>query len=71
MANGGWDASTYKSVTSSGSGKSAITAGDANNSPMIQLLMQTNGVLMPPSGSLSDDEIQIILNWINQGALDN
>jgi hypothetical protein len=70
-ANGGWDSSTWESVTTTGSQKSAIVPGDANNSPLIQLLMKTNGVLMPPSGSLSDEEIQTILDWINAGALDN
>jgi mono/diheme cytochrome c family protein len=68
---GGWDSSTYTSATTSGTKKSAIVPGNADNSPMLQLLMNTNGVLMPPTGSLSDVEIQKIKDWINAGALDN
>ncbi len=68
---GGWDSSTYKSATTSGTAKSAIVPGDADKSPIIELLMDTNGVLMPPTGTLSDEEIQIIRNWIIAGALDN
>jgi len=68
---GGWDSTNFETVTTSGTEKSAIIPGDAENSPLVQLLLQTNGVLMPPTGSLSDDEIQTIKDWITAGAPDN
>jgi hypothetical protein len=32
---------------------------------------QIIGDIMPPGGLLAEDEIQIILDWIKEGALDN
>jgi hypothetical protein len=32
---------------------------------------QSIGNIMPPAGLLPEDEIQIILDWIEEGALDN
>jgi len=29
------------------------------------------GTIMPPSGKMDDDEIQVILDWIEAGASDN
>ena len=42
------------------------------NSLLVQKLLgtQTNGSSMPPSGKLSDAEIQVIIDWINAGALE-
>jgi mono/diheme cytochrome c family protein len=68
---GGWDSTSYKSVMTTGNHSPEITAGNAGQSPLINLLQETNGVFMPPTGRLSDDEIQIIVDWINGGALDN
>jgi hypothetical protein len=45
-------------------------AGNGANSPLVKLLQATSGY-MPPSGKLSDSEIQIIIDWINAGAKDN
>ena len=70
-AYGGWDGTSYQSVMTTGSNNPEIIAGDAENSYLISLLLETNGVLMPPTGRLSQDEIQILLDWINAGALDN
>ena len=68
---GGWDSSTYKSVTTTGYKSGEVVAGDPDKSRLVQLIMQTNGVLMPPTGKLSDAEIQTIRDWIKAGALDN
>jgi mono/diheme cytochrome c family protein len=70
---GGWDASNYKSVMESGNHAPVVVPGDAANSLLIQKVLgkQTEGTIMPPAGSLSDFEIQIITNWINSGAPDN
>ncbi|MEW5938714.1 MAG: c-type cytochrome [Chloroflexota bacterium] len=70
-AYGGWDASDYESVMTTGNRAPEIVPGDANASYLLTLLLETNGVLMPPTGRLSQQEIQIIVDWINAGALDN
>jgi mono/diheme cytochrome c family protein len=47
-------------------------AGDAATSPLVKLLQATSGVKMPPVGDrLSDADIQLIIDWINAGPLDN
>lgn len=67
---GGWTASSYTGVMTSGKHTPVVIPGDAINSLLVQKLQgtQQTGSLMPPSGKLSDAEIQIILNWINAGA---
>jgi len=66
----GYDTSTYQGVTTSGDSGPQIVAGNGANSPLVKLLQATSGY-MPPSGKLSDSEIQIIIDWINAGAKDN
>jgi mono/diheme cytochrome c family protein len=66
-ALGGWDASSYESVTTSGNNAPAVIPGDAVNSLLAQRI-QGIGKLMPPSGSLPPAEIQTILDWIASGA---
>lgn len=68
---GGWDGTSYASVMTTGDHNPEVTAGDAVNSYLVSLLKQTNGVIMPPTGRLTDEEIQIIIDWITGGALDN
>ena len=69
---GGWNATSYTSVMTSGDHTPVVIPGDAANSLLAQKLLgtQTMGGIMPPSGKLSDSEIQIIINWINAGALE-
>ena len=47
-----------------------VIPGNALNSLLVQKIQGTQqiGSLMPPSGKLSDTEIQIIIDWINTGA---
>jgi hypothetical protein len=47
-----------------------VEPGDADNSLLVQKLLGTQqvGGEMPPSGKLSEAQIQIIINWINAGA---
>jgi hypothetical protein len=49
-----------------------IIAGDAENSLLVQKMLGTAtfGTIMPPAGKLPDAVIQIILDWINAGALE-
>ena len=67
---GGFDSSSYQAFMTSGDGGPQVIAGDATNSPLMKLLQATSG-FMPPSGKLSDSEIQTIIDWINAGAKDN
>ncbi|MDH5372171.1 MAG: c-type cytochrome [Acidimicrobiia bacterium] len=64
---GGWDAATYDSTLNSGNSGPAVVPGDADNSALAQRL-QGNGALMPPGNALTNEQIQLIINWINNGA---
>ncbi len=70
---GGWDGSSYTGVMATGAHTPVVIPGDAINSLLVQKLQgtQQTGSIMPPSGKLSDTEIQIIIDWINAGAPDN
>jgi len=65
---GGWDASSYESVMTSGNNSPVIIAGDVENSLLAHLLQGANGKFMPPLGALPQEEIQAILDWIATGA---
>jgi hypothetical protein len=67
---GGWDASSYESVMESGTHAPVVVPGDAANSLLAQKILGTHkeGAIMPPSGKMSDSEIQTIVDWINAGA---
>ena len=68
---GGWDATSYEAVISSGDNSPALIPGDVENSLLAQYLLGTNGDFMPPIGSMPENEIQAILDWIAAGAEDN
>ena len=65
--SGGWDGATYDSTVNSGNSGAAVIPGDADGSSLAQRLLG-NGALMPPGTALPDDQIQLILDWINAGA---
>jgi hypothetical protein len=67
---GGWDASNYQSVMTTGDHAPVVIAGDAAGSLLAQKLLgkQTIGMIMPPGGQLGEAEIQLILAWITAGA---
>ena len=67
---GGWDATSYEKVMKTGDHAPVVIPGDANGSLLAQKLLgtQASGVIMPPSGKLSDAEIEIVLDWIKAGA---
>jgi hypothetical protein len=50
-----------------------VTPGDTEVSLLGQKLLgaQTQGNVMPPSGKMDAADIQMILDWIAAGALDN
>ncbi|UCD99090.1 MAG: c-type cytochrome [Chloroflexota bacterium] len=70
---GGWDASTYTTVLGTGNNAPVIIPGDPDNSLLAQKMVGTQSIgnIMPPAGLLPDDEVQLILDWIAEGALDN
>ena len=70
-ATAGWDSTSYQSVTTTGNNGPVVIAGDITNSILAQLVSGSGETLMPPSGKMSDEEIQIILDWIAAGAPEN
>jgi mono/diheme cytochrome c family protein len=68
---GGWDASSYTSVMTSGQGGTVVTANDPSNSLLIKKLLGQKGGIMPPSGQLPAETIQLFMDWIKAGAPDN
>lgn len=68
-ASGGFQINTYQTVMTGSRTGSVILPGDGSNSYIVQLLQK--GVMPRRGPKLSDAEIQIIIDWINAGALDN
>ena len=49
-----------------------VVAGDATNSVLYKSLLGTGGIsLMPPGSKWPDSKINLVKNWINQGAKNN
>ncbi len=69
---GGWDASSFETMMSTGDHAPVVIPGDAEGSLLGQKLIGAHeqGTIMPPAGSLPDDEIEIIIRWITEGALE-
>ena len=66
---GGWDATSYETVMTTGDHAPVVIPGDAQGSLLAQKMLGTaQGLVMPPSGKMSDAEIQVILDWITAGA---
>ena len=65
---GGLNLSTYENIINSGS----IVSGDALNSNLIDRItrFEDDDLLMPPSNRLSQDDIDSIIEWIDNGALE-
>ena len=70
---GGWDASSYDRVMTTGDNAPVVIAGDVDGSLLAQKILgqQTQGTVMPPGGLMSQAEIQAILDWIAAGAPNN
>jgi hypothetical protein len=60
-------------VINSGNNGPAVIPGDAENSLLAQKILGTHtiGTIMPPGGTLPDEEILLILDWIDAGAPEN
>jgi len=70
-ALGGWDSTSFEAITTTGNSGSVVILRDITNSILAQRVTGTQGAVMPPSGKMSDAEIQIILDWIAAGAPEN
>ncbi len=70
---GGWDASSYDAVMTSGKNAPSVIPKDVIGSLLAQKIRgaQTLGDDMPPDDPLAEAEIQLILDWIAAGALNN
>ena len=63
----GLNLTTYAGVMNGGTSGAAIVAGDHANS---LLWVRVDNGSMPPSGNLSSDQINLIAQWIDEGALE-
>ena len=63
--NGGLSLETYEGTMR------VIVPGDPESSILYQRLMGQGGPSMPPNGPLPDAQIQLIYQWIKQGAKNN
>ena len=69
---GGWDATTWSAALESGDNAPVVIPGDAANSILAQMMSGTHpeGILMPPDATLPDALIQLVVDWIEGGALE-
>ncbi len=51
-----------------GNGGPALAPGDPGNSRIVQFLRGTPGILMPPTGKLTEEQIKHVEAWIRMGA---
>ncbi|MEK6573678.1 MAG: c-type cytochrome, partial [Chloroflexota bacterium] len=67
---GGWDSSSYETVMTTGDNGPVVTAGDPTGSLLAQKVLgtQAQGGIMPLSGLMPENEIQLIVDWIAAGA---
>lgn len=74
-SDGGWDSSTYDLFMNSGDHAPVVIPGDPDNSLLVQKLIgaQEDGKQMPPPPlrPLNEDLIQLFIDWIAAGALNN
>lgn len=48
-----------------------VIPSNANSSNLVQSLRGDGQALMPPNGSISNTDINKVIQWINEGALNN
>lgn len=68
---GGWSSESHEEAMTTGNNAPVVVPGDPEESLLVELLEDPGPRLMPPGGSLPADEIQLIIDWIAGGALDN
>jgi mono/diheme cytochrome c family protein len=60
---------TYDTLMAGSENGPVVTPGDAANSPLAELV--ANGKMPKRGPKLTPDQVQLIVDWINQGALNN
>jgi mono/diheme cytochrome c family protein len=72
-AQGGWVSTSHDSVINSGDNGPAVFPGDVEKSFLAQKIQdtQTVGLQMPPGQAMPQEIIDLVLEWISAGALDN
>jgi mono/diheme cytochrome c family protein len=71
--SGGWDATNYDKLMSTGDHGPVVVPGDVDASLLAQKIQgtQTEGKMMPPLKKMKEKDIQTILDWIAAGAPHN
>jgi len=65
----GLDLTSYANIIAGSDNGPVVIAGDADGSLLVQMIVENK---MPKRGpKLAPPQIQLIIDWINQGALDN
>jgi mono/diheme cytochrome c family protein len=65
----GLDMLTYDNLMKGSRNGAVVAPGDANNSLFVQLIVEGE---MPNRGTkVTPEELQLIIDWVNQGALNN
>ena len=62
------DLRTYTSLMAGSNNEAVIVESNHSNSLLWQ---KVSSGAMPPSGNLTTDQITLISNWINEGAIEN
>ena len=70
-ASGGWAADSYENVVNSGDSGPAVVPGEPENSSLVTRMLTTGSGLMPPMGKLAEEDIQVIVDWVMEGAPNN
>jgi len=65
----GLDMTTYENLMAGSFNGSVVTPGNANDSLLVELIVKNK---MPDRGpKVSQGELQTIIDWVNQGAINN
>ena len=69
--SGDLDVTNFTNFMQGGSSGAAVEPGDASSSYLYSLITHEDSPEMPPSGKIPDEEIAVVKNWIDGGALEN
>jgi hypothetical protein len=69
QAKGGLMLDSRESWKIGGDSGPAIVPGDLDNSPLVKAV-HYDGLMMPPTGRLPDEEIAVLVRWVKSGAYD-
>ncbi|MEM7453795.1 MAG: c-type cytochrome domain-containing protein, partial [Planctomycetota bacterium] len=69
--NGDLDVTNYTALMIGGGSGEVIVPGDSLDSFFYGVITHEEAPEMPPNGKLADEQIELIKNWIDGGALEN